>query len=93
VTVRATFKVTRIERAMGQRDTDRTNERGARVYEPAEIQTVVMAPVYNPDWEHENKKVWDASPTGEIRLGVINQQVWSAFLLDREYDIDFTLAE
>ncbi len=57
------------------------------------MRTVVLQPVYaNNDPQHENSRFWDATPTGEIRLGTINPAAWEAFELNREYYVDFTPA-
>ncbi|WP_447979054.1 hypothetical protein [Candidatus Nitrospira bockiana] len=96
--VRAKFKVTRIEAGMGmqaKRDPEGRplkNEKGYGVYAPAEIRTIVMSPVYSDDPASENKRFWDASPSGEIRLGTVNPEAWKQFELDKEYYIDFTPA-
>ena len=81
--VRAKFKVTEITRHMGSR-------KEGDAWVPAEMQTVKMSPVTGGS--EENKTFWDASPSGELRLGVINQAAWSAFELAEEYYLDFTKA-
>lgn len=58
-----------------------------------EMRTFNFSPVYSTDPEHENKAFWDASPQGQIQLGVVNKQVWDKFELGKEYYIDFTAAE
>lgn len=88
---RAKFKVNRIERSMttgvvGEKD-------GKKVYGSVEVQTVKLSPVYSDDPGSENKKFWEASPSGIIELGVVNKAAWSAFELDKEYYVDFTQAE
>lgn len=78
MSVRAKFKVAKIERALvgGQ-----------------EMQTVVLNPVYgNSDPEHENTKFWKYTPSGEVRLGTINAAAAAYFELDGEYYLDFTKA-
>jgi hypothetical protein len=58
------------------------------------LTTIKMTPVYpgeNPT--HENKKFWDASPSGELRLGTVNAKAVEYFELGEEYYIDFTKAE
>jgi len=92
--VRAKFKVQRIEATIGSRVSGRKDERGRDIYEPCELRTVVMAPVFgNGDPEHENTKFCQASPSGEVRLGTINPAAWEQFDLGAEYYIDFTRAE
>ena len=86
--VRAKFKVTRVETQMGSRRKKGTEHE----YEPCEQRTIVMHPVYG-DKSPENKMFWDATPSGEIRVGTVNPEAWQKFELDREYYVDFTLAE
>lgn len=94
MSVRAKFKVQRIEASIGSRASDRQDDRGRPIYEPCELRTIVMQPVFgNGDPEHENTKFWQASPSGEIKLGTINPAAWEAFELGGEYYIDFTKAE
>lgn len=57
-----------------------------------EKRTLVFRPVYSDNPESENHTFWEATPSGEIRLGVVNQEAWQYFELDKEYYIDFTLA-
>ena len=93
MTVRAKFKVQRIEQTTGVKIVGR-NDLGRDIYEPCELRTIVLSPVYaNGDPEHENSKFWQASPSGEIKLGTINPAAWEAFELNGEYYIDFTRAE
>lgn len=67
---------------------------GSYKSEPRELHTVTLTPVYgNGDPNHENTKFWEASPTGEIKLGTINAEAASQFELGKEYYIDFTKAE
>lgn len=93
MTVRAKFTVNRIESSMGSRPTGEKDERGYPKHEPCEMKTIVMNPVYgngNPD--HENTKFWQASPSGELKLGTVNAAAAAQFVLGREYYIDFTPA-
>lgn len=92
MSVRAKFKVQRVEasQAMRRKPGGADNE-----YETAELRTIVLQPVYavNGDPNHENSRFWAASPSGEIKLGTINQSAWEAFVLGGEYYVDFTKAE
>jgi len=93
MTVRAKFKVIKIERMEGSRQ-DGKDENGRPRYVPAELQTIVLSPVYgNGDPEHENTKFWQASPSGEIKLGTINQAAAAQFDLGAEFYVDFTRAD
>lgn len=93
MSVRAKFKVQRIEASIGSKVVGK-NEQGRDMYEPCELRTIVLQPVYaNGDPEHENSKFWAASPSGEIKLGTINPAAWEAFELGSEYYVDFTKAD
>jgi hypothetical protein len=93
MSVRAKFKVAKIERGMGHHPAG-TDDAGRAVYKVVEMQTITLAPVYaNNDPNHENSKFWKASPSGSIVLGTVNPEAWSQFELDKEYYVDFTLAE
>ena len=56
-----------------------------------ERRTLNFTPVYGADSE-ENKAFWDATPTGSLQLGVVNQEAWKQFDLGKEYYLDFTPA-
>jgi hypothetical protein len=58
-----------------------------------EMTTVVLAPVYSNEPGAENKKFWDATPTGECKLGTVNLEAAEHFELGSEYYIDFIKAE
>lgn len=88
--VRAKFKVDTIQRIMGNRFVP-ASDGGAGTYEPSEIQTIKMSPVYqNGDPDHENNKFWAATPLGGIELGCVNLDAASQFDLGEEVYVDFT---
>jgi hypothetical protein len=98
MSVRAKFKLNSITSQMqymseptGEKDAQgRSIDRGVH----KEMRTLVFNPVYgNGDPEHENTRFWQASPQGELKLGVINQQAWEQFELGKEYYLDFIPAE
>jgi len=80
MSVRAKFKVQRIERAS---------------WGPGkEIQNITLAPVYgNGDPEHENTQFYAATPSGQIVLGTVNAEAAKAFDIDKEFYVDFTPAD
>jgi len=93
MTVRAKFKVNKIERTEHMRQ-DGTNEKGLPRYVSGEMQTIVMAPVYGGgDPDHENTKFWNATPSGEIRLGTVNADAGNQFELGKEYYVTFEAAD
>jgi hypothetical protein len=79
MSVRAKFKVQSIERTES--------------YSGGEVVTIKMAPVYSQDPESENRKFWEASPSGSLLLAVINQQAAEQFILGKEYYLDFIPAD
>lgn len=96
MSVRSKFKVTKIERQMGSRPVDAGfSEGGTRncTWEKCEIWTVVLVPVSSQDPASENFKFWNASPSGQIQIGCANKEAVEQFDLDKEYYVDFTLAE
>ena len=75
MTVRAKFKVNRIERSL---------------WKPGvEVQTIVLQPVYSNDPASGNAKFYHATPSGEIRLGVVSAEAAAAFELEGEYYVTF----
>jgi len=83
MTVRAKFKVTKIEATK--------SDSGPNA---VELRSVHLAPVYgNGDPEHENSKFWKYTPTGSVVLGTINPAAWEQFELGGEYYLDFTKAD
>lgn len=92
MSVRAKFKVVRFEAQEHMKHLGKS-ETGAHRYERTELRTIVLAPVYSDDPDSENRKFWEASPSGEIKLGTINERAWAEFELGAEYYIDFTRAE
>lgn len=80
--VRAKFKVGRLEKSH--------YSYGGNAQE---MTTVVLSPVYSQDPDSENKKFWDATPSGEVKLGTINKAAADYFELGEEYYLDFTKAE
>jgi len=70
------------------------DEKGPWVPENIQVKeqrTVIFQPVYGTS--DENKKFFENTPSGEIKLGIVNQDVWPFFKLDEEYYITFEKAE
>ncbi len=55
--------------------------------------TLEFNPVYSSDPAHENKKFWDATPSGKIELGMVNQKAVDQFELGKEYYVTFQEAQ
>lgn len=75
--VRAKFKVRSIERSTWRAG--------------VEVQTIVLLPVVSGS--EENKVFYEATPSGEIRLGVVKAEAAAAFQLEGEYYVTFERAE
>ncbi len=60
---------------------------------PKEKRTLNFTPVYSQDPDSENKTFWEATPSGSIQLGVVNQAAWGNFEIGKEYFVDFSPAE
>ncbi len=56
------------------------------------VVTLEFNPVYSQDPAHENRKFWDATPSGRIELGVVNQKAVDQFELGKEYYVQFSEA-
>lgn len=85
--VRAKYRVNEIVRSIGSR------RKPDGTYEPAEVNTVRMSPVYgNNDPSHENTKFWAATPSGQFEMSCINLDAAKFFEPGQEYYIDFTKA-
>ena len=87
MSVRAKFKVSTITRMQGSR----RNDDGK--YVPCEMQSIKLNAVYGgDDASHENRKFWDATPSGELTLNVIHADAGNYFELSEEYYLEFTKA-
>lgn len=63
-------------------------------YKPGTMHTIRLTPVYgNGDPNHENTKFWQASPSGSIEFGWINEEAAKQLVIGKEYYIDITAAE
>lgn len=59
---------------------------------PKEKRTLNFTPVMSDDKNPENRAFWEASPSGSIQLGIVNQAAWTNFEIGKEYYVDFTPA-
>lgn len=81
--VRAKFKVI----AITKREHYHRNPNGTtRTIDDVELQPVTGG-------SEENKRFFESSPSGSIKLGCLNPEASKQFEIGREYYIDFTLAE
>ncbi len=87
MTVRAKFRCTEIKR----QTTKVPNGSGG--WKDGEVQAITLMPVYgNGDPEHENTKFFQATPSGQIHLAVVNMSAAQEFELNGEFYVDFTSA-
>jgi hypothetical protein len=56
-----------------------------------ELQTIKLTPVVTGS--DENKRFYEATPSGSIELGTVNEEAAKHFELGKAYYIDFTPAE
>ncbi len=56
------------------------------------LRTLEFFPVYPKSDEpnHENRKFWEATPSGKIELGSTNDKATNQFEIGKEYYITFT---
>lgn len=78
---RAKFTVHRIEHSMS----------GTGAF-ARELTTIVLFPVSGGEEGSENRRFWDATPAGEIRLSTVSAEAAAGFALGAAYYIDFTKA-
>ena len=92
-TVVAKFKVDTITRGEIIRQIDLEKDWSPGNLKKTEVRTISMSPVYSPDPNSENKRFWDATPSGKIELGVLNPEAWATFELGRAYYVSFAQAD
>lgn len=56
------------------------------------LKTVRLSPVYDSNPESENGKYWQATPSGSIELGTINEDAAKQFEVGKDYYITFEKA-
>lgn len=88
----AKFKTDAIEATLTHKEIGKDDE-GKAKYGYVEMKTVKMSPVYSSDKNSENGKFWDASPSGELRLGTVNGSAAADFELGKEKFILFMSPE
>jgi hypothetical protein len=96
MSVKAKFKVSRWETSGYKYKIDPKGPWVPENVKTVEQRTIFMEPVYsNRDGSQneENKKFFAATPSGEIKMGVVNQEAWPYFELDTEYYVTFEKAE
>jgi hypothetical protein len=81
--VRCKMLVNGIERGIGSRQViDRATGKASWV--PAEQRTIKLHPVYgNGDPNHENTKLWNATPSGQFQFTMISLETGALFELNK----------
>jgi hypothetical protein len=93
MTVRAKFTYTGYSSSLTPRQIDPSKGWDATNLEQVEMRSLRFSPVYgNGDPNHENTRLWQATPSGSVELGTVNPEAWAEFELGREYYLDFTAA-
>lgn len=96
MSVKAKFKVSRWEVSGYKSKIDPAGPWTPENVKTEEQRTIFMMPVYaNRDGSasDENKKFFASTPSGEIKLGIVNKDAWPYFELDTEYYVTFEKAE
>lgn len=72
-----------------------TNHRGYGNGPMTSVKMIPVGPKYveNKIVESENTKFWSASPSGEMKLDMVNAAAAEQFVVGKEYFLDFTPAE
>ena len=83
--VRAKFRLTGWTTKMGSR----WNE-AKKNYEEALVCDLEFNAVYSNT--PENNKFWDATPSGQIKMSIVNPEAVKEFTIGRQYYVDFTEA-
>lgn len=87
MTVRAKFRCTCIERVARAVP----DEQGG--WTNSEVQAITLEPVYgHGDPAHENTSFFNATPSGHIKMAMVNLSAAKAFELNGEFYVDFTPA-
>ena len=68
--------------------TEQKNSAGWGDGKPAILASLLFVPV--GDDTEENKKFWDATPSGRIEMDVLNPEAIEGFEVMKEYYVDFT---
>ncbi len=89
--IRAKFQCNTITQTMGGRHRE---IQGEQKYVPEPVYTIEMAPVYESDAgkNAENKKFWDASPSGKLELQCVLKEVIEHFEVGKYYYLDIVEA-
>lgn len=90
MSVRAKFRLIRTESQIYDRAVKQAD--GNYEKETVEQRTLIFQPVYSDNPANENKTFWEATPSGEIKLGVVNRAAWEQFDLNAEYYVTFDRA-
>lgn len=69
-----------------------TGQRDWAKREDQEQRTFNFTPVGDDPTGGENRKFWEASPSGSLQLGCVNEDVWPFFEVGETYYLDFTKA-
>ena len=83
--VRAKFRLVGWKNSLGSRQKDGKWQEGI-------VASLEFQAVSSNDPNSENKKFWDATPSGKIELNLVNPEAIKLFTIGKEYYVDFTEA-
>ena len=84
--IRCKFKCNSVTKTLSSRG---KQVEGKWVTENIFLYTATLTPVYSDDPESENRKFWDATPSGKFEVGTIKEMPWN---VGEDYFIDITPA-
>lgn len=87
--VRAKFRCDEVNQHMGGRQ---KKEQGDLVWVPEKVITIKMSPVYSEEEGSENKKFWDATPSGSLELQSVFEDAVGHIEVGKEYYLDIVAA-
>ena len=82
MTVRAKFKLVGWKNAVGSRLKDGKWVEGI-------VASLEFSAVHSEDPNSENRKFWEATPSGKIELNIVNPEALKDFDIGKEYYVDF----
>lgn len=86
-TVVAKFRVLAVTTTMGNK---KVTVDGEEKWIPAEVKSIRLGAVYDPDPNHENHKFWEATPSGQIELNIVNAGAADMLRLNDEFYVYFS---
>jgi len=89
-TIRCKMTLNSITRQMGGRYRD---VQGEQKWTPEPVTSLEFAPVFSDDPRSENKRFWDATPSGKLEFQCVHREAVEHFEVGQEYYVDISLAQ